>query len=147
MILVLSSKGQKKQQLSIFLFNSYFIMENTSKLKKGELYIINFTPSKQQQQKCFIDHYDEIEKDYEDFISLSQYDNELSEQMISKNIKENENNNDNVNNNDNDSDNDSENNNDEKDKSNDDFIINFYTNKKFTNLLISLCRILKLIQM
>lgn len=59
--------------------------------------------------------------------------------MISKNNNDNENNNDN--------DYDSENNNDEKDKSIDDFIINFYTNKKFTNLLISLCRILKLIQM
>ena len=94
-----------------------------TKLKMGDVYILTFSPSEKDKKDCFVSNYDQIQKDFEDFVKLSEYDNELydshnkpstasdentanSSNNNNNNINDNNNNN---NNNNNDNDNDNEN--------------------------------------
>lgn len=95
--------------------------KKSKKFKKGDIYVVNFSPSEKEQEECFIDSYEQIKKDFNDFISLSKYDNALFdahssisnttiENTTNTNTNEtiNNENNENINNNNN---NDNENNN------------------------------------
>ena len=52
--------------------------DGKEKLEVGEAFIINFSPSKDQQLNYFVDHYDQLQKEFDQFMSLSEHDNELS---------------------------------------------------------------------
>ncbi|KAK8892306.1 hypothetical protein M9Y10_029531 [Tritrichomonas musculus] len=68
--------------LEIEVFHQKGKSKKLKKLKKGDAFIINFKASEDQQRDCFMQNYDTIQKEFEEFISLSKYDNQLSEQIL-----------------------------------------------------------------
>lgn len=53
------------------------------------MFIFSFTPSKEQHRQFFIDHYDEIQEDFDQFVSLEKYDNEFSKLLLTTNKSDN----------------------------------------------------------
>lgn len=74
----------------------------TKELKLGDVYIFDFCPSEDTQRSCFIDNYDQIQNEFQQFISYEKYDTQIMESFNSseKNDKDDSNENNNNNNND-----------------------------------------------
>lgn len=90
----LNQQGEKVLVSFPLEFQIFNLDENDKKqLKKGDSFIIEFTPSIEQEKKYFIEHYNQFQIEFNQFISLGKYDTKLSEFAIiskKKNEKESE---------------------------------------------------------
>ncbi|KAK8878322.1 hypothetical protein M9Y10_005088 [Tritrichomonas musculus] len=51
-------------------------------LKNGEVFVVDFCPSREQQKEYFIQHYNQLQEEFDEFISIGKYDNELSNKIL-----------------------------------------------------------------
>ena len=81
----LPQNGQKVQvsfPLEIIVFDSQ------TELKEGEAFVIDFSASKAQEEDYFNTHFEDLQEDFEQFISLADYDDELSKIVLANKKRE-----------------------------------------------------------